>query len=96
MVWTDTRKGQFTIADLLGVALLVFIFGVAFGPMTDAISTSFEGANLLTKAALVVVIPTLLFAILGYTIVESGREEEPERRRVTGQRGQRARRRRRR
>lgn len=59
------RKGQFTVANLLGVAVLLFIFMVMSGPILDALSRAFTGAGVMTQAVLVTLVPTILFVIIG-------------------------------
>jgi drug/metabolite transporter (DMT)-like permease len=55
----------------MGVAVLVLLFGVMWGAMSDAIAAAMKGANPLTQAGLVIILPTILFSIIAYAIVQT-------------------------
>lgn len=71
------RQGQFTIPNLIGTVVLFFMAWVMWGPMSNAIAEAYSGANVLTKAALVIILPTVMVAIMGYILTSSERREQP-------------------
>lgn len=76
------RKGKFTLPNLIGAIILVTLFGVTFPAMSEALGAAWNSANLLTKAALSIVIPGILFAIVGYILTSAAPPEPEPRRRV--------------
>lgn len=58
------KKGQLTIPDLLAVFLLLFVFLVLSPVLTNALGTAFIHSNPLTKAILVIILPTILLLIV--------------------------------
>ena len=70
------RKGQLTIANIAGMVILLFIFGVAWGPITEGLTTAFKGANVSTQIAVVLIPLGLLITFVTMPFTLSAREEE--------------------
>lgn len=70
------RKGQLTIANISGMAILLFIFAVAWTPITQGLSTAFTGANPLVKATIILIPLGIIIAFLTmpFTLAEKERE----------------------
>jgi len=69
-------KGQLTIANISGMAILLFIFGVAWKPITQGLSTAFTGAQPIVQATIVLIPLGIILAFLSmpFTLAEKERE----------------------
>jgi len=69
-------KGQLTIANISGMAILLFIFGVAWKPITQGLSTAFSGAQPIVQATIVLIPMGIILAFISmpFTLAEKERE----------------------
>jgi len=77
------RKGQFTIPNLVGVVVLLFIFAHLFPVLKPVLVQAAEGSGTLTKAVLFTLPAVILISILGspFMLSELKFEREARRRR---------------
>jgi len=70
------RKGQLTLANISGMVILLFIFGVSWEAISQGLSTAFTGAQPFVQVAIVSIPLGLLIAFLTmpFTLAEKERE----------------------